>query len=170
MNDRSWFAVQTKMNKEFLAKENYLRQGYIVYLPIIYKERRHARRVDKVVRPFFPRYLFLNLTESEKNWQTINSTIGVIGAVHFGKQYPSVPDFVIEQLKLRENENGFIDFSAKNFQSLKKGAKVELTIEGVDNLNAIFIENVGKNRAIILIEMLRTQVIATVPFDRIHIK
>ncbi|HSR36420.1 MAG TPA: transcription termination/antitermination NusG family protein, partial [Desulfurivibrionaceae bacterium] len=52
--NREWFAIRTKPNRETNARLQYERQGYVVYLPLIRKKVRHARRKEEVLRPFFP--------------------------------------------------------------------------------------------------------------------
>lgn len=161
--NREWFAVRTKPHKEFIAQGHYIRQGFAVYLPSTLKTRRHARRVDKVVRPFFPGYLFLHLAPEERRWITIGSTIGTIGPVHFGDQYPPVPKEFINALKDRENEHGYISTTEYERSFLKPGKKVRITSGELEGFEAVFQEIRGQDRAIILLDMLRRQVTATVP-------
>ena len=50
-----WFVVYTQPLKETVAKQHLEEQGYDVYLPMFKKTRRHARRIDEVLQPLFPR-------------------------------------------------------------------------------------------------------------------
>ena len=54
-----WYVVQTHPHAEQKASLNLARQGYGVYLPRYLKRRRHARRVETVAAPLFPRYMFV---------------------------------------------------------------------------------------------------------------
>ena len=54
-----WYVVQTQPNAENKAVAHLDRQGFVTYLPRYLKRRRHARRVDVVAAPLFPRYLFV---------------------------------------------------------------------------------------------------------------
>ena len=56
-----WYVVQTQANAEHKAVAHLGRQGFTTYLPRYLKRRRHARRVDIVPRPLFPRYLFVSI-------------------------------------------------------------------------------------------------------------
>ena len=103
-----WYAVQTKPHKEFVALKNYQNQGFSGYLPMVLKTVRHARKKQEVIRPFFPGYLFLHLSSEEQDWPAISSTIGSLCPVKFGDRYPVVPDEIVEGLKARENDEGFI--------------------------------------------------------------
>jgi transcriptional antiterminator RfaH len=72
-----WFVVQTQVNGEAKAARNLLRQGYEVYLPRYLKRRRHARKVDHVARPLFPRYMFVAIEMATQRWRSIRSAFGV---------------------------------------------------------------------------------------------
>src|ERR1041385_5933087 len=72
-----WYVVQTQANAENKAVAHLSRQGYATYLPRYLKRRRHARRVDVVAAPLFPRYLFVEFDMGVQRWRSIYSTIGV---------------------------------------------------------------------------------------------
>ena len=52
--------VYSRPGLETRALTNLKRQEYNVWLPLYRKKRRHARKLEKVLRPLFPRYLFIN--------------------------------------------------------------------------------------------------------------
>ena len=56
-----WCATQTHKNAEDLSVQHLVRQGFKVLLPKYLKRRKHARKIDWVPRPLFPRYLFVEL-------------------------------------------------------------------------------------------------------------
>ncbi len=164
MISREWFAVRTKPHQEFVAQYNFQRQNFHSYLPKIVKTVKHARKIRKVTRPYFPGYLFLYLSPSEQDWNKISSTKGSLGPVKFGDHYPAVPDLVIEELVSRENENGHIplDIQAMGFHT---GQKVLITTTEFDNIQGLFLEMKDEQRAIILLNMLQRQVKTTVELD-----
>ena len=103
-----WYAVQTHINAENKAALHLERQGYQVYLPRLLKRRRHARRVDTVAAPLFPRYLFVGVDLLAQRWRSIQSTIGVTRLVCSGDKPALVPSVVIEALHQSEDERGFV--------------------------------------------------------------
>ncbi len=159
---KRWYAVRTHPRKEFYAKSNYENQSFEVFLPVTLRIVRHARKVKEVPSPLFPGYLFLRLADEEKNWIAVYSTRGAIGPVRFGNYYPPVPDWFMEGLRLRADEKGLISVSLKEKFGFEPGDRVKVQgpndtiIEGI--LKAID----GKDRAIILLDMLKKQVRATV--------
>ena len=58
------------------------------YLPRYLKRRRHARRIDIVAAPLFPRYLFRRNRHGVQRWRSIYSTVGVSRLVCNG-DYPA---------------------------------------------------------------------------------
>jgi len=163
---REWFAIRTKPNKEQQARLEYERQGYVVYLPLIRKTVRHARRKEEVLRPFFPGYLFLHLAPSERHWVSIASTRNTIGPVRFGDQYVPLPDWVIDDLRARE-EGGAISLAALQKERLAPGAAVEVRIDETTTAPGLVYSLRGEENVVVLLELMGRQVRATVPLEQV---
>ena len=161
--NKQWFAVRTKAQMELVARLHYERQNYHVYLPLISKIRRHARKQDEVLRPLFPGYLFLHLAPTEQNWVAISSTIGTISPVHFGEYYPPVPDHVIEKLQTRHDESGIIPLGKIQQQLLKQGSQVDVDMGNLGELKGVFQGFRGEDRVLVLLDILKRQVPTVVP-------
>ena len=166
-SEKQWFAVRTQPMKEPLAMTHYRRQGYEVWFPRIRKTVRHARKIKKVLRPLFPGYIFLHLAPEERNWVTIASTIGAIGPVRFGDYYPPVPEWLIQELKQREAEEGFIPMPFDDSLGLKPGDRITVTDENNTEIQGIFQALKGEDRALILLDLLKREVPAEVPLAAI---
>lgn len=108
-----WYVVQTQLNAENKAVVHLTRQGFATYLPRYLKRRRHARRVDVVAAPLFPRYLFVEINMAVQRWRSIYSTVGVSRLVSNGEFPAPVPEQVISLLKARENTSGFIQMDQR---------------------------------------------------------
>lgn len=54
-----WIVINTNPHRERLVLGNLQRQALNVYCPMIRKRRSHARRIEAVLRPLFPTYLFV---------------------------------------------------------------------------------------------------------------
>ncbi len=165
---KRWYTVKTHPRKEFYAKCNYENQAFEVFLPVTLRIARHARKVREVLSPLFPGYLFIRLADDEKNWVAVYSTRGAVGPVRFGDYYPPVPDWFIQGLMDRADENGLISVSTREKYGFEPGDRVRVRgpndtiIEGI--LKAID----GKDRAIILLDMLKKQVKAKVPLSSLR--
>ena len=72
-----WYVVHTRPHEERRAEANLVRQGFRVWLPVMERSRRHARRIETVHSALFPGYLFAELDIGRAAWRTINGTFGV---------------------------------------------------------------------------------------------
>jgi transcriptional antiterminator RfaH len=103
-----WYVVQSQPNAELKAVVHLNRQGFATYLPRYVKRRRHARRVEHVPAPLFPRYLFVGIHMSTQRWRSIFSTFGVSRLVCNGDAPQAVPEQIVAGLRAREDEAGFV--------------------------------------------------------------
>ena len=103
-----WYVVQTQPHAEAKAAAHLIRQGFETYMPRILKRRRHARRVEMVASPLFPRYMFVIVDLAAQRWRAIQSTIGVTRLVCSGDHPAAIGTTVIDELRSREDERGFV--------------------------------------------------------------
>ena len=113
---RRWYAVHTQPRAEGKAEFNLRRQGFEVYCPRLCKQRRHARRVDTVLTPLFPRYLFTALDVDAQPWRAVNGTFGVMYLVGRGDRPAPVPEGLVEAVAARETEAGGIALPPPSFR------------------------------------------------------
>jgi transcriptional antiterminator RfaH len=106
-----WYVVQTHPYAETKACTHLLRQGYGVYLPRYLRRRRHARRIETVAAPLFPRYLFVAIDMTVQQWRCIHSTFGVTRLVCNGDEPAAVPEGVVDDLQRHQDEQGFVRLS-----------------------------------------------------------
>src|SRR3546814_15438171 len=78
------------------------------------KERRHARRCERVTAPLFPRYLFVELDLGAQRWRTVNGTFGVCYLVAMGERPAAVPQGIVEAIRISEDEHGLVDVPAES--------------------------------------------------------
>jgi transcriptional antiterminator RfaH len=151
-----WYVVHTRPNSESRAALNLVRQNFEVLFPRYLKRRRHARRVDAVVAPLFPRYIFVAIDMAMQRWRAVHSTIGVSHLVSTNGEPVAVPDAVIEQLKSSQDERGLISLDTK--PRFAAGDKVHV-MQGVFSAYAgVFECMTDSERVSVLIEMLGRQV------------
>lgn len=143
----NWFIVKTKRSKEFWARDNLKRQNFTIYIPMIYKFKSTFNEKKIIKLPLFPGYLFVNSTNPDKNWLTINNTLGVNSIISFSNKIPKVPVEYIKNLMSLEDENGLI--SIVKFQNLIKGKICKILNGPFKGLNGI-LHSVLSNKNIIL--------------------
>jgi Transcription termination factor nusG len=101
-----WIVARSHPSREVWAAEQCTRQGFSVFLPrILELNGRGARRVA-LAKPLFPSYLFI---EIEQRWRPLLSTFGFRSVIMRGEAPDIVPLGVIEQLRRRQDPDGFIE-------------------------------------------------------------
>jgi transcriptional antiterminator RfaH len=151
-----WYVVQTQPHAETKAVAHLVRQGFVAYLPRYLKRRRHARRIETVAAPLFPRYLFVTVDMETQRWRSIHSTTGVARLVCNGDDPAPVPPDVVEALRRREDHAGFVKLERR--VQFAPGERVRV-IDGVfaDNLG-LFEGMADRDRVAILLDLLGRKV------------
>jgi transcriptional antiterminator RfaH len=152
---RRWYAVHAHAHGETKALAHLTRQGFETYLPRYLKRRRHARRVETVAAPLFPRYLFVAIDIAAQRWRAIQSTVGVVGLVRNGETLTSVPAQIIAALKQREDASGYIQLNDK--PRFAPGDAVRV-VEGVFSDCLGMFEGNDQDRVSILLDLLGRKV------------
>jgi transcriptional antiterminator RfaH len=157
----TWYVAYTRPNGEAEAVKHLQRQGYTTYLPQYRRAVRHARRHMLVMRPLFPRYLFVGLDPTSQRWRPIRSTCGVVGLVTSGDRPAPVAPEIVEHLKGREREGAF-DLVAP-VQRLRAGDMVKVKKGPDAELVGRLLSVADKERVVILLDLLGRPVPAEVP-------
>lgn len=160
---KRWYVAQTHVHAESKARLHLGRQGFDVYLPRYLKQRRHARRVDTVAVPLFPRYLFVSVDMETQRWHAIRSTIGITKLIANGGVPASVPQAIIEGLKRREDASGLIQLERR--PRFASGDKIRVINGAFCDCLGLFEEISGQERAAILLDLLGRKVRVVLDMD-----
>jgi transcriptional antiterminator RfaH len=156
LSNWQWHVVQTHSRAEAKAAYHLDRQGFGVYLPRYLKRRRHARRVETVAAPLFPRYLFVSIDMATQRWRCVRSTIGVSNLVSYGNEPAPVAPSLIDALRAREDERGFI--SLTNPLRFVRGDKIRV-LDGVfSEFTGLFDGMTDKERVAVLLDLMGRKV------------
>jgi transcriptional antiterminator RfaH len=120
------------------------------------KRRSHARRVDAVVAPLFPRYLFVAIDRMTQRWRAIHSTIGVTRLVCRGEEPAALPHDIIAELRGREDERGFIRLDLR--PRFTPGDQIQVVGGAFANCLGLFEGMADKERVAILLDLLGRKV------------
>ena len=162
-----WFVVQTQVNAEARAARNLLRQGFEIYLPCYLKRRCHARKIDEVAAPLFPRYIFVRIDMATQRWRSVQSTFGVAGLVLNGAEPAPVPTQVLRSLRAREDESGYVRLAERPKFAL--GDKVRVIAGAFAENIALFEGLADRDRILVLLEMLGRKVCVSIEADMVAV-
>jgi transcription elongation factor/antiterminator RfaH len=149
-----WYAVHTLPFAEARAEGQLYRQGFQTFQPKRLKTVRHARRLNTVEAPFFPRYLFIVLNLARHQWRSVNGTFGVSRLVMGGDQPHPVPHGVVEALIAAADGRGILELGRK----LQVGGPVRLMAGPFADQLAILDDLDDSGRVRVLLDILGRQV------------
>lgn len=149
---KQWCVVHTQPGKELFAEQQLMVQGFQAYLPRYIKERRHARKIETVSAPLFPRYLFVALDLDVDRWRSVNGTRGVSYLLTLDERPAVIDDSVIENLRNKENEQGLL--TVDSLALFLKGDKVRILEGAFEGYTAVFEKMDDKARVQLLLNFL----------------
>lgn len=155
-----WYVAYTQPMKEDLAAVNLMNQDFRVFIPRFKKTRKHARQTRTVFAPLFPRYIFLNFSSAERQWRSINGTIGVKNLICNGDIPLKVPSSLMDIMVSRTDEEGVMALSVPEF---RKGQKLEITEGPFAGYEGLFECMDGAARVMLLLNIMGQYVRAHAP-------
>lgn len=155
-----WSLVYTKPNKEKVAQENLVNQGFETFLPMIdYQKSSNPKAYSLEV--MFPRYVFIKVNLDSGYWTSIRSTKGVSHIIMFDNKLAVVPKGIVEFLKTNAN-NGVFKHDIKR-EEFQKGDQLTIKQGILKGMDATFLTKKSKERVRILINLLNNQIVADIP-------
>lgn len=151
--------VRTRAQQELRAAHQLTNQGFRVFVPRYWKNRRHARRIDTVSRPLFPRYIFTVVDRTRDRWRSINGTIGVDRLLMSGGEPQAVPQGLVEDLILAADAEGNVKFSV----GLREGQSVKVLAGPFANLIGSLETLDDRGRVKVLLELMGATVPVVLP-------
>lgn len=144
---KSWYALFTKPRCEEQVGEILSEKGIETYVPTI-QVRRRGR---DVVRPFFPRYMFIRVDFDEIGLSEVKWTPGLTDIVGFGGGPTRVPEEIIEELQERLEEIN----SRGTFSPFKPGDRVRIRSGPLRDFEAVFDAHLSSSERVrILVKVL----------------
>jgi transcriptional antiterminator RfaH len=147
----AWYAAQLRPNGDALALVNLERQGFPAFRPLLWETRRSERGPQRLLKPMFPGYVFVQFDITQPEWPHIRSTRGISRLVGNMSGGPSrLPTGLIDALRQRcaGNEAN----SAAN--ALKQGDKVYVSSGPFAAFLATIERMDAQNRAWLLIDFM----------------
>jgi transcriptional antiterminator RfaH len=158
-----WIVINTNPHRERLVLDNLQRQALTAYCPMIRRHRSHARRVETVLRPLFPSYLFLQANEALKRWRPILSTHGVRTVVRTGDSPSFIDNEFIAGLKKREVDGAVV----RPASPYRVGQEVRIASGPFDGFIATILELDEKDRLLLLLDVVHRGIKIRLGGDRV---
>lgn len=150
-----WYILYTKPWNEDRVESRLSGSGFEVLNPKIKVKKCIRNKIQEVLTPIFPCYLFVNL-DIYKHYRLIKYTRGVRKVVGNDIAPSVVPEDVIASLQARM-VNGVVKLDPPNFE---KGEQVTIKSGYFQNFDAVFESNLrGDERVCILLTTINARVV-----------
>jgi transcriptional antiterminator RfaH len=158
-----WYLLRTKAGEERRARDQAGRLAREVLLPLARVRVRRWGRLTESIAALFPSYIFA-LFDIEREYSRLRYTRGVRQIVSFGEEAAVVPQWIIDELKLRCAE-GPIEVPAPR---LVAGQRVVVTDGPFRQFEGIFQRHLsGPERVAILLFVMGAGARAVLPADMV---
>jgi transcriptional antiterminator RfaH len=158
---RGWFCVRSQPKHEHIAAAQLKEAGIEVFLPRLRFKRPTRRGPVWFIEALFPNYLFAHFDLSE-GLRRFHHARGVRGIVHFGDEWPTIPDFVIEELRTTIGNEELHTIS----EQMRPGEQVQIAGGAFHGLQAVVSRVMpGRQRVAVLLEFLGRQTSVELPND-----
>ncbi len=144
-----WITVNTNPHRERIVLEHLQRQAVTANCPMLRKQRSHARRVETVLRPLFPGYLFVE-ANAALSWRPLLSTHGVRTVVRTGDDLSFIDADFITGLKMREVDGAVV----RPPSPYRVGQEVRIAGGPFDGFITTILELDEKDRLLVLLDVM----------------
>jgi len=154
-----WYVVRTHVQRELIAARHLTNQGFRVFVPRCWKNRRHARRLETVSVSLFPRYIFTVVDRTRDRWRSINGTFSVDRLLTSGGEPQPVPSGLVESLIRATDAEGNVHFGF----ALREGQNVKVIAGPFANLIGSLEKLDERGRVRVLLELLGATIPVVLP-------
>ena len=158
-----WYALSTKPHQENQARQNLQGVGVQAFCPLLKRRKLIRRRMQTVVGPLFPGYLFARF-DLVASYRKVKFASGVRKIVSFGSAPEPVSQDIIDAITERL-QDGHLTVPR---QSLVVGQPVRIEAGPLRGLEAIFEREMGdQQRVVLLLRTLASQWRVVMPVEQL---
>lgn len=157
----AWYCVRTLPKHEHIAAGHLRALSAVaaVFLPRLRFRRKRRSGLVWVTEALFPGYLFARF-ELATSLRLVQATPGVSGVVHFGRQWPTVPEPVMTALRQEFGSEEVRDCAS----SFAPGDPVQIGAGAFQGLEAVIKQVLpARQRVVVLLEFLGRQTAVELP-------
>ena len=150
--ERDWLVLRTKPRQERIAVHHLGGRGVEPYCPLLLQPPSH-RRAPRGPVPLFPGYIFV-ARGRQASLNSVRYCPGILGLLSFDRQPATVEQALIDELRQKEGERGYIVLEDMR-STIEKGARVRVTGGSLEGFEGVFQGYIkGGRRARILLDFL----------------
>lgn len=149
----NWYAIHTHPRQEIRADSNLRAWRVETLAPMLKTDGSGGGALLKVVKPLFPRYIFARFKASEL-LHKVTYTRGVNSVVSFGGNPTPVDDLIIDTIRSRITEDGYV----RLYEKLEAGDAVVIKAGPFKDFKGIFEREIRHtDRVMLLLDAINYQ-------------
>ncbi len=129
----NWYLVYTKPKNEDIVSQKFIDAGFQVLNPKLKERKVYRRKLQDIISPLFPCYLFVKFDGSE-DYRLVKYTRGVRSIIGLSGNPTIVPEEIISSILSRMTD-GVILLKPQEFNP---GDKVIIKAGPLEGVNAVF--------------------------------
>jgi len=161
---RAWFCLRTHLKHEHIAARHLRQMGGVeAFLPRIRFRRKTRQGATWVTEALFPNYLFARF-DWKRSLRRVHHAPGVVGVIHFGERWPTIPDEVMDELRRLFGQRELHLVPAEP----TVGEPVQIAGGVFHGLSAVVTQVLpGRDRITVLLNFLGRQTTVKLPLDQV---
>lgn len=165
---KRWYLIYCKRGEQVRAKQHLENQGVECFYPTVEVEKILRGKRQKVEEPLFPCYVFARFDyEQGPNFTSVRSTRGVVDFVRFGAKPKEVQGDLIFELKQLDK---YCSDNVMLSSQPKRGDHIRVKSGQFAGIDAIFQEQDGEKRSIMLVKMITQSVPVSIDNSDLDLK
>jgi transcriptional antiterminator RfaH len=161
-NSERWYVAYTQPNREDLAVDHLLRQGFAAFVPHHRVTERRRGKFATRLAPLFPRYVFVAFDVERHRWRSINGTRGIVRLI-CASEVPRPLQRGVAEALIANDQSG-VSAAACNLQV---GEKVRIIVGPMAGMIGVFERLDDSGRINLLLACLGAPLRATVPRNNV---
>lgn len=157
MENKQWYAVYTKSRSEKQVAKELEELGIEHFLPLIKTMRQWSDRRKFIYVPLFSSYIFVKI--DIKYRLKVLEVDGAVTFIHFNNEYPSIPEWQLNNLKIILGSAEKFEISFDDFEI---GEKVKVDGGPFKGLQGTLVEYRGKKKFLVQVETINQNLLLEV--------
>ena len=151
----AWSVIHTKVSRELSTAMGITGLGFPTFYPLHRRQRVHNHRIEHIIGPLFPRYIFVQFDRDRDEWGELLTIKGVVDILRTCDGKPCIlRSEVMDAMKSR------LDASPETIQAdpvYKTGQRVRIMDGVLEGLEGLF-EGSAQQRTCALLEIMGRRV------------
>ena len=157
MAEKKWYAVYTRAKTEKRVAEDFEEKGIEYYLPLMKTLRQWSDRKKWVFVPLFNSYIFVFIDIAQR--AKVLEVEGAVSFIHFNDEFPPIPEWQINNLKIILGSAEKFEISYDNFEI---GERVKVTGGPFKDMEGSVVEYRGKQKFLVRVDTINQNLLLEV--------